>query len=214
MLRFEGFTAMNQGSVLEQMHSEAVDGLLNQVDCSATTEEIGRFLNEFRPYLMTIATTELPNALRGKIGESDIVQETILKGFEDYGEFHGTTREELALWLKTILLHITLNWHKAYHTQKRDLTLEVPASNELVSRGQQSPSQVVVTREQLTNLDEALSRLPSVYREVILLRHRENLTFVEIGARIQKSEDAIRKTWIRAIAQLKQELHRHEFPST
>ena len=55
-----------------------------------------------------------------------------------------------------------------------------------------------------------MSQLPEDYREAILLRHRENLSFVEIGSRMLKSEDAARKTWTRAINQLQQELQRHE----
>ncbi len=172
--------------------------------------DLGHFLDEFRTYLLTIATAELPDAIRGKLGASDIVQETILKGFENYDKFHGTTREEFAGWLRTILINQIASIHKSYRSQKRDLNLEVNADSRLFNPSQRSPCEVALTQEQNGVLEAALSQLPDDYREVILLRHRENLTFTEIGIHLQKSEDAVRKIWTRAVKQLKQELQRHE----
>lgn len=41
-------------------------------------ESLGPLLEEFRPYLLTIAVGEFPEMLRGKLGASDLVQDTIL----------------------------------------------------------------------------------------------------------------------------------------
>ena len=65
------------------------------------------------------------------------------------------------------------------------------------------PAKGQLSREQWNVLETALSRLSDAHREAVLLRHRENLSFAEIGSRMQKSEDAARKIWTRAIEQLK-----------
>jgi len=170
------------------------------------SEDPAQVLEEFRPYLLAIAMAELPEAIRSKIGASDIVQETIIKGFENHSQFRGTTREELACWLRAILFNLISNHQKAYRAQKRDMSLETPANDRQGISIQASPSQIALTQDEWARLESALLKLPVTYREVILMRHRENLSFPEIGCRIQKTEDAARKTWTRAIKQLKQEL--------
>ena len=184
-----------------------VSGAGDGSECSS--DECGKILEEFRPYLTAIAMAELPDAMLRKLGASDLVQETILNGFENYASFRGSTKEELAGWLRTILLHVLANLQKAYRSQKRDLDLEVPADSQIVNPLQESPSHAALTREQWSSLEQALSRLSEESQKVVLLRHRENLTFAEIGVRMGKSEDAARKIWARAIEQLQQKL-RHD----
>ena len=173
-------------------------------------DDLGRFLDEFRPYLLTIATEQFPEAIYGKLGVSDLVQETILKGFENYDQFQGTTREEFAQWLKAILNHQLANTFKAFRTLKRDVELEVSADELLVHANQQSPDEIALIRERRLQVEEAVGRLSDEDRETIHLRHRDNLTFAEIGVRQQKSEDAARNGWIRAVQQLRQELRRND----
>jgi hypothetical protein len=44
------------------------------------SEELGRLLEEFRPYLLAIANAELPRGLAAKLGPSDLVQLTLARG--------------------------------------------------------------------------------------------------------------------------------------
>jgi RNA polymerase sigma-70 factor, ECF subfamily len=53
-----------------------------------------------------------------------------------------------------------------------------------------------------------LAVLPDESRTVILLRHRDDRTFAQIGAAIEKSEEAARKIWVRAVEKLQQALER------
>jgi RNA polymerase sigma-70 factor (ECF subfamily) len=52
-------------------------------------------------------------------------------------------------------------------------------------------------------LAEALGRLPEDYREVIVLRHLESLTFREVAQRMNRSENSVQKLWVRALALLR-----------
>ena len=55
-------------------------------------------------------------------------------------------------------------------------------------------------------LVRALERLPEDYRRVIILRYQEQLPFEEIGRLLQRSPDAARKLWARAVERLHEEL--------
>ena len=52
----------------------------------------------------------------------------------------------------------------------------------------------------------AIAELPDDYRRVIELRSRENRTFQEIGCELNRSPDAARMLWFRAIESLRQAL--------
>lgn len=170
------------------------------------SEVAGRLLNAYRPYLLSIAAEARPVALGGKIAPSDLVQETIVKGYEQLGMFRGNTPEELAGWLKQILLNHAINTVEKYQTLKRQASRERPVSSDIVDAGQSSPSHVALSREKQERLEHALERLPEHYRQVILLRHRENLSFGDIGQALGKTDEAARKLWGRAVHQLQQEL--------
>ena len=60
-------------------------------------------LESCRDYLHLIATRGLDADLAAKGGASDLVQETLLGAYRDFGAFHGRSREELLAWLRKIL---------------------------------------------------------------------------------------------------------------
>lgn len=176
------------------------------LDVPRDAEELGRLLEEFRSYLLAIANAEFPRALAAKLGPSDLVQLTLAKGHVEFHDFRGKSREELASWLRMILLNHLNSEVRAYAREKRDVRREVQADGRLAHPFQLSPSREALSREERKRLDAALARLPESYRKAIELRHREDLSFQELGRQLNRSEEAARKLWTRAIRQLQQEL--------
>lgn len=66
---------------------------------TASIEDFERF----RSYLMMLANVTIDPRLAGKIGESDIVQQTLLEAHQQFSKFRGNTEAERAAWLRTIL---------------------------------------------------------------------------------------------------------------
>jgi RNA polymerase sigma-70 factor (ECF subfamily) len=175
---------------------------------------MGDLLEGCRQYLLVIAEEELGDDLRAKAGASDLVQETFLEAQKALGEFHGTSREELLPWLRQILLHRLGKLERRYRgTQKRKVAREWQAYESsmaimdcLYDSDATTPSRHAVQSEQAALVQQALDRLPADYRTVVLLRHRDRLTFPEIGSKLDRSADAVRMLWYRAIERLAQEL--------
>jgi RNA polymerase sigma-70 factor (ECF subfamily) len=71
---------------------------------------------------------------------------------------------------------------------------------------QSSPSQQAVRREQSVLLADALARLPEEWRELLVLRHLEGLTFPEVAQRLGRTIDSVKKQWPRALAGLRRML--------
>ena len=73
-----------------------------------------------------------------------------------------------------------------------------------------SPSHQASKREQAVLLADALAQLPDDYREAIVLRHLEGLTFPEVARRMGRSLDSVEKLWMRALAKLRQVMEKYE----
>src|SRR5262249_12605255 len=121
---------------------------------------------------------------------------------------------ELVAWLRQILGGNLANLLRHYYgTQARDVRLErelqadLEESSRALDRGlaspQPSPSQGAARREQSVLLASALERLPPDYRQVLVLRHLEALTFPEVAERLGRSVEAVKKLWARALCSLR-----------
>ncbi len=141
--------------VLEPL-SEPVDENSKQLDFlnllsearSGSREAIGMLIDHYRPYLLLIANQELDPAIRGKLGASDVVQETMLTAQHAIGDFRGSTHEEMLGWLRGILLNDLLEAGRSYRgTAMRNVGREVPIDGD--SRMNQPPIDVRNTRANL-----------------------------------------------------------------
>ena len=52
-------------------------------------------LQQYRNYLMVLAATQIEKRLQPRVSPSDVVQETMLRAHKNFGQFRGTTEEEL-----------------------------------------------------------------------------------------------------------------------
>jgi RNA polymerase sigma-70 factor (ECF subfamily) len=180
---------------------------------------LGRLLELYRAYLVVVARVEIGRRLQGKVDASDVVQEAFLGAWRDFPQFRGSTQAEFVGWLRQILASLLANLVRHYQgTQRRDVRLERPLafepdqSSQALDRRlvapQSSPSHQAIRREQSVLLAEALGRLPQEWREVLLLRHLEGLSFPEVARRLGRTVDSVKKVWPRALASLRRLLGR------
>jgi len=175
-----------------------------------SNDAAGKLIDACRNYLLSIANQELPPVLRAKLGASDLVQDTALEAQRDFAAFEGEQLEQLLGWLRRILLNNAANVSRQYRqTEKRDVARELPLDSrgaEGVMDDQRSPSSLVDSAEERQRVERCLDRLPEDMRAAITLRNRDDLSFCEIGIQLDRSPEAARKLWARAIERLQQEL--------
>jgi len=182
---------------------------------SGNDAELGRLLELYRTYLRLLARIEIGRRLQGKLDASDLVQETFLEAHRNFAQFRGSDEPQLVRWLRQILAAKVANLVRHYFgTQGRDVRLEQELEADLdnsshllgfeLAANMTSPSQQAVRREQAVLLANALDRLPAEYREVIVLRHLEGLTFPEVAQRMERTQDSVEKLWLRGLARLRQ----------
>jgi RNA polymerase sigma-70 factor (ECF subfamily) len=177
-----------------------------------SSSALGDLIDACRPYLLSIARGALPAGIRAKVGPSDLVQDTALEAHRDFASFKGDQLEELLAWLRRILLNNVANTVRGFErTGKRNIAREgalEPNERSVteIRSAASSPSSRVALLEESQRVNECLARLPADMRTAILLRHREYLSFVEIGIHTKRSPAAARKLWARAIELLQDEL--------
>ncbi len=181
-------------------------------------EHLGALLDLYRNYLRLLAQTQIDLHLQGRVDPSDLVQETMLEAFRDFGQFRGETEGQLLAWLRRILLHnLARVVEKQLLTRKRDARREV-SLDRLVANMEQSSNRIDAAlvsqatsmsshlrqREQAIVLADQLARLKADYRNVLVLRNLEGLSFEAIAGRMGRSAGAVRMLWLRALDRLKQ----------
>jgi RNA polymerase sigma-70 factor (ECF subfamily) len=180
-------------------------------------EARGRLLEAYRSYLTVLARVQLGRDLRSKFDPSDGVQETFMEAHRDFAHFQGQTEPELRAWLRRLLATSLADQARRYRsTRQRDLRLErqlatdLDRSSQALERGlrapDSSPSARAGRREDAVRLAEALEHLPADYREVLLLRHFQGLSFPDIARRLNRTLDSVKKVWLRGLDQLRRDL--------
>jgi RNA polymerase sigma-70 factor (ECF subfamily) len=191
----------------------AVLSAAREGDCNS----LGELLTYYRRYLLLLATTHIERRLQPRVSPSDVVQETMLKAHQHFAQFRGESERELLAWLRQILLSNLARFAERYVlAAKRDIRREVsgspPGASEVGSRSEfvrqvpadePSPSGWAQNREEWILLSRRLSELPGRYREVLVLRNIEGLSFEQAAAQLNRSPGATRMLWLRAIEKLR-----------
>jgi RNA polymerase sigma-70 factor (ECF subfamily) len=173
---------------------------------------LDELLEQHRPLLNQVAGHELNPAFRAKAGASDLVQQTMLDAHRHFAEFRGQSPPELRAWLLVILRRRLADLARHFLCPANDVRREVPAEAVTGQSGESaplvgdstSPSGKVVHHEEAEAVRAAVTRLPDHYREVIALRHQEDLPWEEVGRRLGRTPDAARMLWSRAVEALRE----------
>ena len=189
------------------------DLLISQAQQGASSA-LGRLLDLYKNYLATLARLQLDQKLKSKVDPLDVVQETFLKASHNFHQFRGATERELLGWLRQILARGLVDEIRRYHKSQRggirleeNLVSQIELSSQAMGQqfvaAQSTPSERASRREQAVLLADALAQLSDDNREVLVLRHLEELTFPEVAERLDKSLDSVKSTWRRSLVQLR-----------
>ncbi|MFO0915727.1 MAG: sigma-70 family RNA polymerase sigma factor [Pirellulales bacterium] len=179
-------------------------------------QSMGELTERYHRWLCALAERELCPDLRVKIGISDLVQDTKLLALQAIHGFRGKSEREFRGLLRQILINRARSLARSYRsTHKRDIDREAgndpkgfatdPQHNIIVDPGI-TPSHSAMVREDIERLLHLISSLPAEYREVVIQRSLQENSLEDIARHMNKSADAVRKMWVRAVLLLKDRL--------
>jgi RNA polymerase sigma-70 factor (ECF subfamily) len=183
----------------------------------------GALLAAHQERLMRMAAFRMDDRLRRRVDASDVVQEALMAATVNAAEFFRTPGKDsvapaapLFLWLRGVVMNKLLELHR-YHlgTRMRDAKRELPldpahrpddtsaAVGAYLTGHLTSPSLAAARVEVRTRLTEALSEMDPTDREVLALRHFEQLNNTEAAQVLGLQERAAAKRYLRALGRLK-----------
>lgn len=177
----------------------------------------GTLLSHYRNYLAVLAASQLEPRLQPRVSASDVVQETLIRAHQNFGQFRGDTERELLAWLRQILVNnlaklIEQHVLAARRDVRRERSIErLGASVEqstvalasLLAASQATPSVVAQRNEAAVELANRLALLPDDYRQVLVLRNLQEMPFEQVAQQMGRSVGATRMLWLRAIEKLR-----------
>ena len=176
-----------------------------------------RLLHRFRPGLHDFVDSHLDPRVRQRVDPSDVVQETQLEVVRRMDDFLRRRPMPFRLWVRKMayehLLRVRRN-HRLRARRSVDREVAWPdrssllLARPLVGRGP-SPSEQLQAREFAGRISAAVGRLAEADREILLLRHADELPYDEISVLLDIEPAAARKRYGRALIRLQKILTDH-----
>jgi RNA polymerase sigma-70 factor (ECF subfamily) len=169
-----------------------------------------RLLARHRRRLHDVVALRLDRRLRARVDPSDVVQEAMVEAVSKLTTYLQNRPLPFFLWLRQLALEHLIAQHRLHiKALKRSVDREVPAQEdsllELIDRlvaQESSPSERLQQEERRQQVRAALDRLSQRDREVLALRHLEQLSVAEAAAVLGISEGAFKVRHCRALQRL------------
>ena len=182
-------------------------------------QALGELFLLYRERLWRMLHVRLDRRLASRVAPDDVIQETFLDVARRIGEYLADPAVPFYVWLRFLAVQRLQMVHRAHlGAQSRDAGREVPLPAEGVAlasaesmAGQlvghmTSPSQAAIRHELQERLRAALDEMDPLDREVLALRHFEELGNNEVATVLGISKDAASKRHVRALLRLREVL--------
>jgi RNA polymerase sigma-70 factor (ECF subfamily) len=191
-------------------------GLLEQV-AQGDQRALGRLLQRYRPRLQAFIGARLDPRVRSRLDPSDVVQEAQLEVTRRMDDFLNRNPMPFHLWVRKTAYERLLKVQRDHQRRARrsvDREVALPEhSSLLVAKpflaGGSSPSRQLAAREFADRVGRAVAELAEADREILLMRHAEQLPYAEIACLLDVEADAARKRYGRALLRLRKVLKDH-----
>lgn len=169
---------------------------------------LGPLFDRHRQRLGRMIEFRLDQRLVGRLDADDVLQEAFVEAQKRLPAFRADEKPFL-VWIRLITQQTMVDLHRKHLGAKmRHAGMEVgaPASGALsslfVARAT-SPSGALLREEVRQRVDEALASMDEIDREVLLLRHFEELSNREAAVVLGIQENAASNRYVRALQRLK-----------
>jgi RNA polymerase sigma-70 factor (ECF subfamily) len=186
---------------------------------AADKAALAELFTRHRARLRRMVEMRLDARLQARIDASDVIQDAYLEVSQRLNDYLDNPTLPFFLWLRLVVGEQITNLHRHHlGARMRDAGREVslyrealPAASSAALAAQllgkhTSPTQAAIRAERLLRLQEAVNLLDPIDREVLSLRHFEQLTRAETAKVLGIEESAAAKRYIRALKRLKDTL--------
>jgi RNA polymerase sigma-70 factor (ECF subfamily) len=203
---------------MEKVDPDNVDVLhLLQQAGTGDRQAFEQLLARYRPGLRAFIELRLGPDVRARVDPSDVVQEAQLEAFVRLGDYLERRPMPFHLWLRKTayerLLKVQRHHAAAQRSVNREVNLPDQSSILLAQRLRPQapgPEQRLCQGEMVAQVHQALAQLSELDREVLLMRHIEELPYEDIGHVLGLGPATARKRYGRALLKLRKALFEEE----
>jgi RNA polymerase sigma-70 factor (ECF subfamily) len=196
-------------------NSPETQEILRQVE-QGEAGAVDRLLTAHRAPLRRMIDLRLDPALARRVDASDIVQDVLLEASRRLNDYLRNPVMPFHLWLRHIAKDRLIDAHRRHRlAQRRSLDREQPilpaafadrSSIELAAQfldPDVTPASAAIRHELERRLESAVASLDEDDRDIILMRHFEQLSNQEVAALLGLSEAAASMRYLRAVRRLR-----------
>jgi RNA polymerase sigma-70 factor (ECF subfamily) len=180
-------------------------------------EALGQVLEPHRARLRRMVALRLDRRLQSRVDPSDVIQEAYVEAARRLPEYAANPAMPFYLWLRLLAAQRLVDqYRRHFGTQARDITREFTlyrgAMPEATSAALAAhllgrittPSEAAVRAERRIRLQEALNQMDPLDREILALRHFEQMINGEAATALELDKSAASKRYARALVKLKE----------
>jgi RNA polymerase sigma-70 factor (ECF subfamily) len=180
-------------------------------------EVLAELFSRHRERLARGIRFRLDSRLQPRLDVEDILQEVYLHASQRIGSFLGDSEQSFFIWLRMIAGQTLIDLHRRHlGAQARNAAREVPGvggrhypratSTSIalqIAGDRTSPSQAAIRHEMSSQLEAAIESMDPIDREILALRHFEELTNAEVAEELNIGQKAASIRYVRALGRLK-----------
>lgn len=185
---------------------------------------LGELFSAYRDQLRRMVQFRMDRRVRGRVDASDILQEAYMDAAQHLQRFRDHPEMPFVVWVRLMTTQRLIDVHRKHlGAQMRDAGQEISIDRAPVHAATSaciaahlvgdvpSPSQEAMREERLRRLEETLDRMDPVDREVLALRHFEELGNNEVAEILGLKKTAASNRYIRALKRLKDIVSHDQF---
>lgn len=199
------------------------DGLLGRTDelesrlREGDPQALAELFTRERDRLWRIVSFRLAEPLRARMGPDDILQEAFMDASKRLGHYKDCPGCSPFVWLRMVVNQTLVDLHRRHiGAQRRDVGREVaPWSSPFAQTTSASvaiqlvgaftsPSEAAARAEAVSLVEQAIEQMDPIDREVLVLRHFEELTNAEVAETLSIEQKAASIRYVRALRRLKE----------
>jgi RNA polymerase sigma-70 factor, ECF subfamily len=195
---------------------EQTDEMLEQAR-TGNDAAVDRLLTEFREPLRRVIGLRLDPVLARRVDASDIVQDVLIEATQRLREYLKAPKMPFGLWLRHLAQDRIIDTHRRHRLAQRrsvdrEQTIAKPAwASDESSAGlvaqlidtDRTPASEAIRQELARRLTEAVDQLGEDDREIILMRHTEQMSNQDVADALGLTEAAASMRYLRALRRLK-----------
>jgi RNA polymerase sigma-70 factor (ECF subfamily) len=202
---------LNGGAALSATHSSHESNIETEFLEKLKAGEAAAFdtlINRYSPdiFALLLRLTEDTEEAR------DLTQETFLRALKAVKNFRGDA--DLKTWLYRIAINESRNRFRWWKRRNRNLTVSLDSENsfnetspaERIAGNSENPETETLRRERQTALRKALQKLSANFREAIILRDIEGLSYEEIATALETNVGTVKSRISRGREELRKML--------